>query len=279
MKITVAGGDLRMITAGKLLAEAGYECCAFGLGGRASLEGLAEKSIDEALKNTSAVIMPLPCEKDGLLNAPFSGAPIPLREVFLHGSGRTLFIGGKLPQSGENFVDYSTREDFQLKNAVPTAEGAVALAMKELQTTIFGASVLIVGYGRIGRYLASMLKNMGAAVSTVTRSLNSRALAEINGIKAVGFDGFELALSQADVVFNTVPFIVMREREIKSMRVGTPIIDLASLPGGADEEAARVYGMHLIRALALPGKVAPISAGKILFETVLSILREREVIV
>lgn len=176
-------------------------------------------------------------------------------------------------------MDYSSREDFQLKNAVPTAEGAIALAMKELQTTLFGANTLIVGYGRIGRYLANVLKGLGANVSVVTRSLKSRALAEINGIKAVGFDKFDSPLSGADIIFNTVPFIVMREREIKAMRPGTTIIDLASLPGGVDEEAAMVYDVHLIHALALPGKVAPISAGRILYETVTSILREREVII
>ncbi len=279
MKITVAGGDLRMLTAGKLFIEAGCECTAIGFGGRAAKEGLTESGIEDALKGSRAVILPLPCEKDGFLNAPFSNERTLLHDIFSRTDSSTLFIGGKLSQGGENFIDYSSREDFQLKNAVPTAEGAIALAMKELQTTIFGANALIVGYGRIGRYLASTLNGLRANVSVVTRSLKSRALAEIDGMTAFGFDKFDIPLSRADIVFNTVPFIVMREREIKSMRPRTAIIDLASLPGGVDEEAARVYGIQLIHALALPGKVAPISAGKILFETVMSILREKEVII
>lgn len=279
MKITIAGGDLRMITAGKLFAESGYECCAIGFGGRAEKEGIAESGIEDSLRDAKAVILPLPCEKDGFLNTPFSSERIPLRDIFSKANGSTLFIGGKLPQGGESFIDYSSREDFQLKNAVPTAEGAIALAMKELQTTLFGANALIVGYGRIGRYLASALKGLGAKVYVVTRSLKSRALAEIDGMESSGFDKFDVSLSNADIVFNTVPFIVMREREISVLRDGVSVIDLASLPGGVDEEAARVYGVQLIHALALPGKVAPKSAGRILFETVTSILREKEVII
>ena len=279
MKITIAGGDLRMLTAGKLFAESGYDCRAVGFGGRAEKEGIAESGVGDALRDAKAVILPLPCEKDGFLNTPFSTERIPLREIFSKADGETLFIGGKLPQSGENFIDYSSREDFQLKNAVPTAEGAVALAMKELRTTLFGANALIVGYGRIGSYLSSALKGLGTRVSVVTRSLKSRTLAETAGMTAMGFDKFELALSDADIVFNTVPFIIMREREICALRSGVSVIDLASLPGGVDEETARMYGIQLIRALALPGKVAPVSAGKILFETVTSILREREVII
>ena len=280
MKITIAGGDLRMLTVGSLLAEQGYVCHGFGFGDRIKdFPNIAPKPPSEALKDTSAVILPLPCERDGFLNTPFSTSRILLDDVFSSAEEGALFIGGRLPIGGNGFVDYSEREDFKIKNAVPTSEGAIALAMKELDVTLYGAKAVVVGYGRIGKYLSSALRDLGASVTVIARSPESRAYAESNRIETVGFESTKIALSKADVVFNTVPTIVIGERELSVMKPNGIIIDLASLPGGVDESAARNYGINFLRALSLPGKVAPTTAGNIVFETVYSILLEKGVTV
>lgn len=280
MKIVIAGGDLRMLTAGSLLAERGYDCYGFGFGERITDHPKITKSSPlEALENALAVILPLPCEKDGFLNTPFSSSRIILEDVFSSASPKTLFIGGKTPKSGNRFVDYSEREDFKIKNAIPTAEGAIALAMKELDTTLYGANAVVTGYGRIGKYLSAALRDLGASVTVLARSIDSRAYAEANRIKAVGFEQSKAPLSDADVVFNTVPSIIIGESELSVMKSGSIIIDLASLPGGVDENSARNYGISFLRALSLPGKVAPATAGRIVFETVYSILLEKGVTV
>ncbi len=279
MKITIAGGDLRMLTVGSLLSELGYVCYGFGFGEHIKdFPNIIPKPPMEALRDSSAVILPLPCERDGFLNTPFSSSRILLDDIFQAGRD-ALFIGGRIPTSGNNFIDYSEREDFKIKNAVPTAEGAIALAMKELNTTLYGSKAVVVGYGRIGKYLSAVLRDLGASVTVLARSLDSRAYAGSNRIKAVGFDKIQAPLSEADVVFNTVPTIVLGESEISVMRSGSIIIDLASLPGGVDENAARNYGISFLRALSLPGKVAPTTAGRIVFETVYSILLEKGVTV
>ena len=54
----------------------------------------------------------------------------------------------------------------------------------------------------------------------------------------------------------------------------TILIDLASLPGGIDAAAAEKLGLRMIRALSLPGKVAPKSAGEIIKETVYNMMEE-----
>ena len=53
------------------------------------------------------------------------------------------------------------------------------------------------------------------------------------------------------------------------------MVDLASKPGGVDMKAAADYGLTAVQALSLPGKTAPISAGDILYQTVLSMISER----
>ena len=77
-----------------------------------------------------------------------------------------------------------------------------------------------------------------------------------------------------DVVFNTVPSLVFDKRLLEKTPDDTLIIDLASRPGGVDMNTAKAMGKHVIWALSLPGKVAPVSAGKIIFSTVMKILGE-----
>ena len=64
------------------------------------------------------------------------------------------------------------------------------------------------------------------------------------------------------------------EEELKRIKSGALIIDLASYPGGVDFEKAKELGVKTIHALSLPGKVAPKSAGEIIESTILSILKE-----
>lgn len=268
MKIAIAGGDARMLTVARLLEASGNECIKIALGGQ-------NFETDNALKDTAAVVLPLPCEKGGILNAPMSNEAVNIGDIFAAGGADTLFIGGKLPARGENFIDYSTRDDFRLYNAVPTAEGAIAIAMQELKTTLNGANALVLGYGRIGNYLSQALKGLNALVTVAARRPESRALAEISGITAISFDELASALPKADIVFNTVPHTVLGINELTLLKKETAVIDLASANGGTDKASAAECGIKIIHALALPGKVAPESAGRIIYETVVTVLRER----
>ena len=54
----------------------------------------------------------------------------------------------------------------------------------------------------------------------------------------------------------------------------TLIIDLASAPGGVDFEAAHKFRLDAVRALSLPGKCAPKTAGEIIKTTVFNIIEE-----
>ncbi len=47
------------------------------------------------------------------------------------------------------------------------------------------------------------------------------------------------------------------------------LIDLASKPGGIDQEEAKKQDLKSIWALALPGKVAPVTTAKFIKDTIL----------
>lgn len=276
MRLTIAGGDLRMITAAKLFAESGYECSVFGFDKyNLNSNGIEyTEDIAETINKSAAVILPYPCRKNGFLNTPFSSRRIELESILSAGE-HALFIGGSIPKIGGNILDYSENEDFLLRNAVFTAEGALKLAMDELDTALNGAEITIAGYGRIGSYLSKILHSLGAKVTVAARSGKSRTLAEISGVNAVGFEDFEAPLCRAQLVINTVPFKVIGAKQLAVIPKGTAIIDLASPPYGAAEKECEEYGIKLIRALGLPGKATPVSAGKAVFETVLPILTNR----
>lgn len=280
MKITITGGDKRMITLAELFAQRGVKCSLFGFDKYAerSPEIQFVNEVETAIEGADAVIMPFPCQKDGFLNTPFSSRRTELDSLFELGKD-TLFLGGRLPREGENLMDYSAQEDFLLRNAVPTAEGALALAMQMLSTTLWGSEITLLGYGRIGSYLANLLHSLGARVTVVARNAKSRTLAEISGVCAVDFCDCASPLSCADIVFNTVPSRVLGEKELSAMAEGTIIIDLASLPGGVDERDCANHKVLLVRAMGLPGKVAPKTAGKAIFQTVLRLLSERGIFI
>lgn len=76
-------------------------------------------------------------------------------------------------------TDYLRREELCLANAVPTAEGAIQIAMEETARTLHGASALVVGYGRIGMALAPRLRALGMQTEICARRCETRALAQM----------------------------------------------------------------------------------------------------
>ncbi len=268
MKIAVVGGDARMLAAARLFGENGFETATAALG-----EGSA--GIKNALCGAAAAVLPLPYEKGGILNSPMSNEAINIDDVFAAAEGGTLFIGGGLSQRGGDFADYAVREDFLLQNALITAEAAVEIALRETKSTLFGAKILIIGYGRIGVQLTRLLTAFGASVTVAARRSESRLLAELSGANSADVTDLAKQARTAEIIFNTVPQLMLGEKALKKLKSKTLIIDLASGAGGCDKAAAEKLGIRLIHALALPGRHAPEAAGKAVFKAVTEILCER----
>lgn len=162
-------------------------------------------------------------------------------------------------------------------NAPPTAEGAIQLALENLPITLHASRVLVIGYGRIGKILADRLRGLGAFVSVAARRYEQLAWAEVDGHAAQRLGDIAGWLCGYDLVLNTVPARVLTAELLADLKSGCLVIDVASKPGGVDLEAARRLGVPVIWALSLPGKVAPVTAGRAIQQTVYHILREEEV--
>ena len=275
----IIGGDKRQIYLARSLSDQGYSVLATGFE-RAG--DTVSCSIDEAIGRSDAVIFPLPCvAEDKSVNAPFADNKIFLTDsvtdelckklVFAGMSGRLISAYPKLKSA--RIYDYAARDDFAVRNAVPTAEGALELAMREYDGAVLGSRSLVTGFGRIGKVLARRLQSLGSEVTVCARKASDLAFIESMGCHAVSFADFKTA-HDYDLIFNTVPALVFDRALLDNTDRTALLIDLASLPGGIDLEYARGLGMNAHRALGLPGKCAPKSAGEIIKKTVLSIIEE-----
>lgn len=301
INIAIVGGDVRQSAVAGRLHEAGMNVIACGIGaGRSDNDCFSAcEDYKNAVKNCVAVVLPLPASTDGVyINTPLVPEMTPIRltallDEELYGDKKPIILGGKLTpafkayavEKGFRVIDYYENEILQIKNALPTAEGALEIAMRVLQITIHSSQAAVVGYGRIAKTLSKMLLAMNANVTVAARKGADLAYAELCGCKTLKIahttgKSTLCALGKGyDVIFNTVPYWVFDRDVISEMNRDTVLIDLASAPGGFDINALNDYGINVIRAVSLPGKCAPVTAGKIIGDTVLNILHGEGVIV
>ena len=270
----VVGGDGRQRALRQLLQAEGHSVLCLGL---EEGEGPPAETA-----STDCILLPLPVSgREGFLNAPLAGRSIPLEEVFRPLSPGQPVFGGRVDRTaralaerrGVEIRDYFLREDFTIANAVPTAEGALQLAMEELPTTIHGSKVLVLGFGRVGRLTARRFQALGAEVTVSARRYESLAWAAAEGLRPVLL-GRE-TLPDFDLVVNTVPAPVLDGPRLARLRPGALVLDLASKPGGLDWEAAKALPIRTIHALSLPGKVAPVTAAAAIRDAVFHMLEEQ----
>ena len=279
----VIGGDLRCAYLAGLLAADGYKVIASGFDGAdlpPCVTGCTNPSQAAAL--AEFIILPMPVTADGnLLNAPFSRSRITLDEVLAAMKPSQKLVGGAVSDEvrqevaarGLRIVDYLHRDELAVYNAVPTAEGAIQLAMEELPITIHGARCLVTGYGRIAQALARRLGGLDADVTVAARKFADIARAESQGHTGVEIAHLDDA-GDFDVIFNTVPALIFDRSRLEKLEKTTLLIDLASRPGGVDFNVAAELQIKTIWALSLPGRVAPKSSGLFIKDTLLNMIKE-----
>ena len=136
---------------------------------------------------------------------------------------------------------------------MPTAEGAVQVAMEELPITLHSARVLILGFGRVGKLTAHRMGALGAKVTVSAQSYEDLAWAAAYGYETDRLEDLAWELGGFDLVVNTIPAPVLGREELADLKEGCLVLDLASRPGGVDRQAAAQLGIHPIHALGLPG--------------------------
>lgn len=279
----IIGGDLRQIYLAKKLQKDKNEVFVCGFENFVGFDKLKLKSlkISDLISSSKYIIFPVPASRNKkVINAPFSNSDIVLSEkLFSNLKNKVVFAGivssliEDVKPSGLYIRDYYQREDFLIPNALLTAEGAVSIALKEYGKSIFSSKCLVVGFGRIGKILAKLLKNMGAKVTVSARSVKDVSLAKISGFETTNVSKIN-EKADFDLIFNTVPALVLNEGVLGYLSSARMIIDLASSPGGTDKLAAEELGIKLIPALGIPGKCFPEAAGEIIADVIYKMIEE-----
>ncbi len=271
----IIGGDSRFVALTKLLAADGHAVFPAGQGeGFSAIEGASA---------ANAVILPLPCSSDGInINAPLSQKPLPFDDELIRVIGdKPIFAGmfSRLCNSqcrSFNVFDYGKREDFLLRNAQSTAEGALAVLIDLSPYSLFAMKGIITGFGRIGSALTKMLISCGSKITVAARNAAQLALAQCYGAETLNINEICARAADYDFVINTVPYPVITADFIGGMKDDAVMIDLASGNGGIDFTAAGKRRINTVHALSLPGRFSPHGAALDIKNTIYSILKEVE---
>ncbi|MDO5478898.1 MAG: NAD(P)-dependent oxidoreductase [Clostridia bacterium] len=142
-----------------------------------------------------------------------------------------------------------------------------------MPVTLFGTKSLVIGSGRIGRVTAPLLRAFGSRVAVASRSHEASVWNEIYGFDTINTSLLSESAKDMDLIINTAPSRVITKEVLSCLKKDALIIDLASRPGGVDMAEASLLGIRVIWALGLPGKCAPVSAGRIIGSSVLNLLK------
>lgn len=286
--IAVIGGDARQIHTVNSLCAAGFSVNCFGLlSEQLSPDAVICHDPDAAIQSSNVILCPVPFTKDKVtITGGLNGAPVCDILSFSNLlSDNHLLISANIPKSvtemcdykSTEYVDLNRRDDFCLLNAVATAEGAIAEAVKASDINLHLSRTLVLGFGRCARVLAAKLAGLGASVAVCARRAAAQAEASVCGYDSFGTAELCSRLSEFDFIFNTVPTVIMGEEQLKCTRSDAVITDIASAPGGVDFKCAERLGIKAGLFLGLPGKYSPKSSGIIIADTVQTILNEKGV--
>ncbi len=282
----IIGGDLRIIKLAKMLAQEGNKVYTYGLEKAEELKNIQNitfsDKLSKAIQDTEIVIGPIPFSSNAKdINSPFSEKTISSRELMHVINAKILIAGSITPEIYDlandeyiEIIDIMKREELAVLNTISTAEGAIEIAISNTNKIIHGSEVLILGFGRIGKVLARKMVGLSAKITCAARKEEDLAWIKAYGFQATNISSVGENLAKYDIIINTVPHLILTKERLQFVQPECLLIDLASNPGGIDKKTVKDRGLKLVWALALPGKVAPVTTAEFIKDTIYNILKE-----
>ncbi len=282
----IIGGDLRIIKLAKMLVKDGNKVYTYGLEKAEELKNTENiifcEKLNKAVQDSEVVIVPIPFSSNGKdINSPFSDNTISVRELMHVMNAKILIAGSIAPEIYDlandeyiEIIDIMKREELAVLNTISTAEGAIEIAISNTNKILHGSNVLILGFGRIGKVLARKMAGLSAKVTCAARKDEDLAWIKAYGHQATNINALGENLAQYDIIINTVPHLILTSERLQNVHDDCLLIDLASNPGGIDKKAVKDRALKLVWALALPGKVAPVTTAEFIKDTIYNVLKE-----
>lgn len=285
-KIVVIGGDARYLELIAQLQRITTSIIAVGFDSLAKgfvyAEHMAFKSLP--LETIDVIILPITgVDLEGNVETVFSDQLIKLtKEWFQRLPSHAIVVTGMAndllqnmaKESDTSLIPLLDRDDVAIYNSIPTAEGALLMAMEHTDYTIHSSRVIVTGFGRVGDTVANKFSALGAHVSVCAKDVSDLARISERGYVSIPLEQLSQHTPACDILINTIPARVIERDSMRFLPAHSMIIDLASQPGGTDFDYAKQRGIKAYLAKSLPGIVAPKTAGKILADVILHMLKE-----
>ncbi len=222
------------------------------------------------IETADVVLLPVPTTRDSKnIFCPETNAKISL-DIINQAKKDALILSCGYDFKDANYIDYLKRDDFCLLNAVPTAEGAIARAINDTPFCLWKSKVLVIGNGRVAKILTDRLVALKCDVTVAARKTSDFAYLDALHIKHIYTRDVPQKASQFDIMFNTIDVHLFEDM---SALKNCYFYDL-STKGCIDFEVAQQSGIKAVKLPGIPGKIAPVTAGKIIAQTVNDILGE-----
>ncbi len=260
MNILIVGGDFRMNIAFEELKKSGYIVNSLGL------------TNDDCgkIEEADVILLPVPTTRDGKnIFCPQSDKVIPL-DFIKKANKNALVLSCGYAFDNINFIDYLKLDSFCYLNAVPTAEGAIAKAIYDTPFCLWKSRVLVIGNGRVAKILTDRLKALDCDLTVSARKTRDFGLLDALGIKHINTNEVVKNAHNFDIIFNTID--VMLFDDLDGLK-NCYLYDL-STKGCLNFEKAKENKIHAEKLPGLPGKIAPLTAGKIIAQTVKQLIGE-----
>jgi dipicolinate synthase subunit A len=279
VRVAVLGGDGRQVLLVNELGKLGARVKVIGLKGiQENSQVTIQSSLAETVKDAQVILLPMPGVNDeGRIFAPQINIPLHLTAeiVSIIPPSTPILVGVAkrhlrelMAEKKLKLIEVLEQDNVAILNSIPSAEGAIQMAMEAVPITIHNSNCFVLGYGRTAVTLARMLKGIGANVWVAARKPGHLARIEEQGYQPIPFEKLGDYIYKANFIFNTVPTMVLDKLLLENVPRECYILDLASTPGGTDFIAASNMGIKAVLAPGLPGRVAPKTAGQMLIQVI-----------
>lgn len=209
--------------------------------------------------NNQIIILPPPVNKDIIAKlSPYFNTI----KVIYGGAIAKDFIND-IPDN-IHIIDYLSDEFVIKNNAYLTARGIIKYALGTDDNRNY-LSALVVGYGYCGKAIANELKKYNIKTSIAVRNSNLLDEIESNGYNYVDIHSLHLNNNSIfQLIFNTVPAMILDRAVIDTLNSSVKIYDIASKPGGVNFLYCKQKGIFAELKLGIPGKEYPKAAGEII---------------